>query len=185
MALAETASIFCQTITNDAMLAEAPAASKLAILEDDLQHTCQIVVDIHSRFVFEKAVFEGRAKRELSAHELCEAMFDAQRQTYGDGLDGEALHPYMWAVKPHYYSSNYYNWPYTFGLLFGLGLYARYREDPGGFRGGYDDLLSSTGMADAATLTARFGADVRTQEFWRSSLDQIRERVVEFESLVG
>ena len=90
----------------------------------------------------------------------------------------------MWAVKPHYYSRrSFYNWPYTFGLLFGLGLYARYREDADAFRAGYDDLLSSTGLEGAADLGRRFGIDVSAADFWRSSLDVVRERVAEFESL--
>ena len=153
MPLAETASIFCETIVTNAALATAQGAEKLAILEGDLQDACQVVVDIHSRFLFESAVFERRARRELSVEELNGLMLEAQRETYGDGLDAEALHPYMWAVKPHYYSRrSFYNWPYTFGLLFGLGLYARYREDADAFRAGYDDLLSSTGLEDAADL---------------------------------
>lgn len=184
MALAETASIFCQTIVMDAMLAEASADEELAILEGELQHACQIVVDIHSRFLFERSVFEARAARELSVAELCDRMLEAQLATYGDGLDPEALHPYMWAVKPHYYSRSFYNWPYTFGMLFGLGLYACYRADPEAFRAGYDDLLSSTGLDDAAGLARRFGIDVTSESFWSSSLDVVRERVERFERLV-
>jgi oligoendopeptidase F len=72
-----------------------------------------------------------------------------------------------------------------FGKLFGLGLYARYQQDPEGFRAGYDDLLSSTGMQDAADLAADFGIDIRTPEFWRSSLDLIRADIDRFEVLVG
>jgi oligoendopeptidase F len=111
-------------------------------------------------------------------------MLEAQRETYGDGLDGAALHPYMWAMKPHYYSGrSFYNWPYTFGLLFGLGLYARYREDADAFRAGYDDLLSSTGLEGTADLGRRFGIDVTSVDFWRASLDVCRDRVREFEQL--
>ncbi|MEO7804065.1 MAG: M3 family oligoendopeptidase [Actinomycetota bacterium] len=183
MALAETASIFCQTIITNAVLVDASDEEKLSILENDLQDACQVTVDIHSRFIFEKSVFEGRERRELSVEELCNNMLDAQKQTYGDGLDPDELHPYMWAMKPHYYGSSYYNWPYTFGLLFGLGLYAQFGQDPDKFRGGYDDLLSSTGLADAAELGKRFEIDFRSPDFWRSSLDVIRERVVEFETL--
>jgi oligoendopeptidase F len=92
----------------------------------------------------------------------------------------------MWAVKPHYYrvGLSFYNFPYMFGLLFGLGLYARYLQDPDTFRRNYDDLLSSTGMDDAATLAARFGIDVHDPGFWRSSLDVIRADIDEFERLV-
>jgi pepF/M3 family oligoendopeptidase len=183
MALAETASIFCQTIITNAALSTASNAEKISILENDLQDACQVVVDIHSRFLFERGVFDSRLKRELSIDEFKELILDAQRQTYGEGLDPDALHPFMWVVKGHYYGSSYYNWPYTFGLLFGLGLYAQYRRKPDEFRAGYDDLLSSTGLDDAAALTGRFGFDIRTVDFWRSSLDLIRERVTEFETL--
>ncbi len=184
MALAETASIFCQTIIVNAALSRATGAEKLAILEGSLQDACQVVVDIHSRFLFEQQVFEQRAKRELSVNELNELMLESQRSTYGDGLDGRSLHQYMWAMKPHYYMANFYNWPYTFGFLFGLGLYARYREDAARFRAGYDDLLSSTGLESAADLGKRFGIDIRSAGFWRGSLDVCREHVREFEELV-
>ena len=185
MALAETASIFCQTIIVQAGLASASQGEKIAILENDLQSNCQVVVDIHSRFLFEKSVFEGRARRELSVEELNQLMLDAQEQTYGDGLDPKLCHPYMWAVKPHYYGASYYNWPYTFGLLFGLGLYSQYEADAEKFRAGYDELLASTGQDDAATLASRFGIDVRSSDFWRSSLDVIVRRIDEFERLAA
>ncbi len=185
MTLAETASIFCETIVKEAALVEADEAEQLAILEGDLQSACQVVVDITSRFLFESRVFEKRLQRELTPEELCEIMRNAQLETYGDGLDPEALHPYMWAAKPHYYSADlsFYNFPYMFGLLFGLGLYARYREDPEGFRARYDDLLSSTGMADAATLAGRFGMDIRSPHFWRQGLEAVRTDIDRFVAL--
>jgi pepF/M3 family oligoendopeptidase len=185
MALAETASTFCETIVTRALLARSTHDERLGILNGDLVRDSMVVVAIHSRFLFEKAVFEGRERRELSATELCETMASAQQECFGDALDPNALHPYMWCVSPHYYGWAYYNWPYTFGLLFGLGLYKRFEQDPDAFRANYDDLLSSTGMDDAAGLCARFGIDVRTPDFWRSSLDVVRERVDEFERLAG
>ncbi len=184
MALAETASTFCETIVSRALFASASDEEKLGVLNGDLVRDSMIVVAIHSRFEFEKFVYESRAKRELSPQELCDAMAKAQRECFGEGLDPDAVHPYMWCVSPHYYSTAYYNWPYTFGLLFGLGLYKRYEQDPDVFRADYDDLLASTGSDDAATLCARFGIDIRTPGFWRSSLDVVRERIDEFERLV-
>ena len=183
MALAETASIFCETIMVQSRLSQASPAERLALLNVDLQGACQVVVDIHSRFLFEREVFSRREKGTLSAAELCRAMTDAQLATYGDGLDANTLHPYMWAVKPHYYSSTFYNWPYCFGLLFGIGLYARYEQDPDKFRAGYDDLLSSTGLSPAAELAGRFGIDLSTEGFWTASLDVLRSRIDEFERL--
>jgi pepF/M3 family oligoendopeptidase len=185
MALAETASIFCETIIRNAALQHAGRQEQIAILEASLQGACQVVVDITSRFLFEQRVFNQRIQRELSIDELNNLMLEAQRETYGDGLDENALHPYMWAMKPHYYSSklSFYNYPYMFGLLFGLGLYARYQEDSEKFKSSYDELLSSTGLADAATLAEQFGINIRSTEFWRSSFDIVRLDIKRFEEL--
>jgi pepF/M3 family oligoendopeptidase len=186
MALAETASIFCETLLTQSVLTGThEPARRLAILDYDLQGACQVVVDIHSRFLFETEVFDRRRHRTISAKDLCQLMLEAQHRAYGDGLDGDHLHSYMWAVKPHYYSTHFYNWPYTFGLLFGLGLYAAYQADPDRFRSGYDDLLSSTALADAAALAAGFGIDVTGEEFWASSLAVLAERIDQFEDLTS
>ena len=132
MTLAETASIFCETIIRHAALEKADKQEQIAILEASIQGSCQVVVDIVSRFLFEDHAFEHRKQRDLSIDEFNDLMLEAQRETYGDGLDENLLHPYMWAMKPHYYSTHlsFYNYPYMFGLLFGLGLYARYQQDP-------------------------------------------------------
>ncbi len=188
MALAETASIFCETILLQAGLADASGpggeARRLVLLENDLLSATQVVVDIRSRFLFESAVFQHRAQRALSVGELDELMVDAQRQAYGGALSDDR-HPRMWAVKPHYYGRAFYNWPYTFGLLFGIGLYARYLDDPDSFRAGYDNLLSSTGLGTAAELAARFGIDVDDEAFWSSSLAVLERRITDFEALVA
>ncbi|MEA2582189.1 MAG: hypothetical protein QOF33_274, partial [Thermomicrobiales bacterium] len=185
--LAETASIFCETIILEAALEHATPSEEVAIIENSLQEATQTVVDITSRFLFEQRLFAARQHRELSVDELNELMLDAHRETYGDGLDAALLHPYMWAVKGHYYSVNhaFYNFPYMFGLLFGLGLYARYRQDPESFKTGYDELLSSTGLADAATLAARFGIDLRSSAFWQESFDVVRRQIDRFLELTS
>jgi pepF/M3 family oligoendopeptidase len=184
MALAETASIFCETLLFDTALAHAGSdAERLALLDTNLVGATQVVVDIHSRYLFELELARLRRRTTLSVHELCELMLGAQEQSYGDGLDPQHRHAYMWAVKPHYFTP-FYNWPYTFGLLFGIGLFARYREDPDRFRAGYDELLSSTGLADAATLAGRFGIDVRDRAFWDASVDVLRGHIAEYGGLV-
>ena len=67
----------------------------------------------------------------LSSNDLCEMMLNAQDESYGDGLDQDYRHPYMWLCKSHYYSAglNFYNWPYAFGLLYAKGLYKEYLKD--------------------------------------------------------
>jgi len=182
MTLAETASIFCETLVFEAAVERADTNEKLFLLDNALSRDLMVVVDIHSRFLFEQRVFEQRAERELGQSELCDLITRAQIETYGEDL--KPLHPYMWAVKGHYYNSNFYNFPYTFGLLFALGLYARFKESPDAFRAKYDDFLSRCGEADAATLARDFGIDTTTTAFWESSLNLIREQISEFERLV-
>lgn len=187
MTLAETASIFCETIVKQAVLDRVGRMEQMRILEASLMSSTQVVVDITSRFQFESGVFDQRAERALSADEFCDLMLQAQKDTYGDALDPDQLHPYMWAVKPHYYSGgrSFYNYPYMFGLLFGLGLYAQYEQDPDAFRSGYDNLLASTGMADAATLAGGFGIDTRSPGFWRESLAVVEREVERFVELAA
>ena len=182
MTLAETASIFCETLVFEGAVANADKNQKIALLDNALSRNLMVVVDIHSRFLFEKSVFQKRATRELTENELSELMTQAQNATYGDGVS--PLHPLMWAVKGHYYGANFYNYPYTFGLLLGLGLYARYEENPQEFRQKYDDFLSRCGMSDAQTLALDFGFDISQKTFWQSSLNVIKRQIDEFESLV-
>ena len=112
-------------------------------------------------------------------------MLAAQAEAYGDGLDQSTAHPYMWAVKPHYYGAHFYNWPYTYGMLFGLGLFAKYQEDPERFRLHYDDVLSRVGMNTAEELAGAFGFDVTDQAFWAASLDVVKDRIAQYAELAA
>ena len=187
MPLAETASIFSETIVFESALSDAPARERLGLIEGNVQDACQIVVDILSRFRFERALFERRSKAELAPEELCALMVQAQHSTYGDGLDQELLHPWMWAVKGHYYNPGlaFYNFPYAFGLLFSLGLYSRYRSEGPSFAGTYRDLLRDTGSMSAAELARKAGFDIENADFWRGGLAVVASRAEEFERLVA
>jgi len=185
MALAETASIFCETLVVEDGLSRLTGDERLALLDVDLQGACQVVVDIHSRFLFETEVFARRQRRTLGVSELNEIMLGAQASAYGNGIDQSTAHPHMWVLKPHYYGSHFYNWPYTYGLLFGLGLYARYQKDPERFRGGYDSVLSRAGMDSAEQLGQSFGIDVTSEAFWTASLDVLRARMQNYAALAA
>ena len=157
----------------------ADSQEQLAILETMLINDSQVIVDIYSRYLFEKEVFERRGKSELSADDLCEIMERAQKTVFGDGLDEQYLHKYMWTWKPHYYYAglSFYNFPYAFGLLFAAGLYAIYQQRGADFVPDYKNLLASTGEASAADLAARFGIDIRSHKFWEDSLGVIAKRI--------
>lgn len=187
MTLAETASIFCETIVTQAVLASVrDPVEELGILETMLNGESQVIVDIYSRFLFEKEVSERRVDAELTAEELCEIMERAQTATYGDALDERYRQKYMWTWKPHYYFGKlaFYNFPYAFGLLFATGLYAIYEERGAEFLADYKALLAESGEGSAADLAARFGIDLRSRAFWEASLAVIGRKVDRFCALV-
>ncbi|GFP74115.1 M3 family oligoendopeptidase [Clostridium fungisolvens] len=182
MPIAETASTFCETIVKKAAVKTATKEEAFSILESEIGDCTQVIVDIYSRFLFESELFSRREESALSAEDLNEIMLKAQKDSYGDGLDPEYLHPYMWACKPHYYDAeyNFYNFPYAFGLLFAKGLYAEYLKRGEEFVKVYDDLLASTGDRKIADVTKIIGVDIHSVDFWRSSLKIVEEDIERF-----
>lgn len=185
MPVAETASTFNENIVMNTVISEASDAEKVALLESQLQDTTQIIVDIYSRYLFESAVFENREKSFMFSKDLEQLMLDAQKEAYGDGLDPDAMHPYMWACKPHYYSSNlsFYNFPYAFGGLFSKGLYAIYQEQPEGFVEKYQELLRATTVTSAEDTAKVLGVDVEDSAFWKKALAQVADNIEQFIAL--
>ncbi len=185
MPLAETASIFCETIVKKSAIKEASREEAFGILEMELSDSTQVIVDIYSRFLFESGVFRKRTDNSIPSDELNQLMLWAQKEAYGDGLDPEYLHEYMWACKPHYYDAkeNFYNFPYAFGLLFAKGLYAEYEKRGTKFVKDYDKLLSVTGKKKIAEVTKLMGIDVQSIDFWRASLKTIEEDIEKFVAL--
>lgn len=88
----------------------------------------------------------------------------------------------MWICKPHYYyaEQNFYNFPYAFGLLFSKGLYAEYLKRKESFVEDYDKLLAVTGKSKIADVTALMGIDIHSVDFWRNSLNIIKEDIEKF-----
>lgn len=179
MPLAETASIFCETIVMNKLYAGLNTdEERLSVLEISLQGDTQVIIDILSRYMFENKLFE-HAGMPISKDQMKSFMLDAQKQAYQDGLDENYLHPYMWLNKGHYYSAglNYYNFPYAFGLLFGKGLYALYEQNPEAFLKNYDNLLALTGKASVEDAAKSMGIDVTDKAFWMTSLEAVKKDI--------
>lgn len=182
MPIAETASTLCESIIANSALETATDDEKIAILENDLSSCLQCIVDIYSRFLFEDAVFEARKDGFVSKEKLCEFMLEAQKTAYGDGLDKDYLHQYMWVCKPHYYygGTNYYNFPYAYGTLFSKGLFSLYLKDKEKFIENYDKMLSVTGKNNLYEVGKFIGVDVKSKDFWLSSLNLIIEDIEKY-----
>ena len=184
MPVAETASTFNECIVMNAAIAVADKEEKLALIETQLQDVNQIICDIYSRFCFEASVFEKREEEFMNADALCGLMLDAQKKCYGDGLDHDVLHPFMWVCKSHYYGPTFYNFPYAFGGLFARGLYAQYQKEGEAFVPKYKRLLQATAVSTAEDTAKVAGIDLTDKEFWRSALQSVADQIDLFCELV-
>lgn len=186
MPVAETASTFNECVVMNAAIAAAQdPREKLGLIESQLQDATQIICDIYSRYRFESAVFANREQEFMPADTLCKMMLQAQKDSYGDGLDPDVLHPYMWVCKSHYYGGvSFYNFPYAFGGLLARGLYAKYLEEGQAFVPRYKAFLRATPVATAEDAAKVAGIDLTDRAFWASGLKMITDEIDELEALL-
>ena len=185
MPLAETASTFNECIVMASAIEKAADKDeKIALIESQLQDAAQIICDIYSRFRFEAMVFANRESQFMNADTLCSFMTEAQKQSYGDGLDNDVMHPYMWVCKSHYYGPTFYNFPYAFGGLFARGLYAQYEKEGASFVPKYKKLLYTTTIATAEDTAKVADIDLTDKNFWRGALQTIADQIDLFCQLV-
>ncbi len=184
MQVAETASTFNETFLCSTFVSNAKNRDeKLSLLEGLLKEQTQCIADIYSRYLFETAVFEKCKDSFLMSEDLKKLMIEAQKEAYGDGLDENFLHPYMWACKSHYYSSglSFYNFPYAFGALFAAGLYGLYLKEGGEvFVPKYKAMLKATPTVTVEEAGEMMGVDLTRKDFWESSLEMIEKDIDEF-----
>lgn len=178
MPVAETASTFNECVVMAAAIRDAKdPQEQMALIESQLQDATQIICDIYSRYRFETMVFANRQEQFMNADTLCDFILTAQKQSYGDGLDHDCLHPYMWVCKSHYYGPTFYNFPYAFGGLFARGLYAQYEKEGAAFVPKYKKLLHTTTVASAEDTAAVAGIDLTDKAFWCDALQTIAEQI--------
>ena len=185
MPVAETASTFNECVVMAAAINAASSDDeRLSLIESQLQDATQIICDIYSRFRFEAMVFENREEKFMNADDLCALMTTAQKQSYGDGLDHDVMHPYMWVCKGHYYGPTFYNFPYAFGGLFARGLYAQYLAEGESFVPKYKKLLYTTPIATVEDTAKVADIDLTDKNFWRAALQTIADQIDLFCALV-
>jgi oligoendopeptidase F len=187
MTLAETASTFAEQLVIDAVLEnpDASAEDRAVVLDSRMQDAATFLLNIPMRYLFEKAVYEERQDGELSIGRFKQLMLDAQRQSYGDCLADDELDPWFWASKLHFYITgvSFYNFPYTFGYLFSMGIFARAKREGPDFLPRYEELLRLAGSDTAEAVARRcLGVDLEKPDFWNASIDLIERDLASFES---
>ncbi|HLR10412.1 MAG TPA: M3 family oligoendopeptidase [Sporosarcina sp.] len=187
MNVAETASTFAEMIVADAAVKSAETKEeKIALLEDKIQRSVAFFMNIQARFLFETRFYEARKKGIVPAQKLNELMVEAQQEAYGEALD--VAHPHFWASKLHFYMTSvpFYNFPYTFGYLFSLSIYAKALEEGKNFEEKYMALLRDTAVMTVEELAMKhLGEDITKQAFWAKGVTLCVEDVKEFLTLTA
>jgi pepF/M3 family oligoendopeptidase len=194
MNLAETASTFAEAVLNEERLKEAAnrkqnaREEQLVLLDSMLGDSVAYLMNIHARYLFEDRFYQERAAGELSASQLSELMCEAQQAAFCDELASDGWYPNFWISKLHFYMSTlpFYNFPYTFGYLLSLGVYAVASDFGDQFADRYRQLLLATGSYQTEEAVKRtLGFDLTSSDFWNRSLDVVEQRVARFLELAG
>ncbi|WP_079509829.1 M3 family oligoendopeptidase [Mesobacillus jeotgali] len=185
MNVAETASTFAEMIVSDASVKNAQTKEeKLGLLEDKIQRSVALLMNIHSRFLFETKFYEERKQGVVNPERLGELMKNAQTEAYGGAL--EEYHPLFWASKLHFFITGvpFYNFPYTFGYLFSLGIYAMAQEEGEGYEEKYIALLKDSASMTVEELAQKhMNVDLTEKEFWEKAVRMCVDDVEEFMTL--
>jgi len=182
MGVAETASTFAEMIVADAAVQEANSVDeKIALLEDKIQRSVAFFMNIHARFLFETRFYEERKEGIVPAQRLNEIMEEAQKEAYAGALN--VAHPHFWASKLHFYMTSvpFYNFPYTFGYLFSLSIYAKAKEEGSSFEDKYIALLQDTAVMSVEDLAMKhLGEDITEKAFWEKGIRICEQDVEQF-----
>ncbi|MCM3568070.1 M3 family oligoendopeptidase [Neobacillus mesonae] len=182
MNVAETASTFAETIIGNATVANAKTkGEKISLLNAKMENATAMFLNIHARFLFETSFYEERSKGIVSEERLNELMVNAQKEAYGDSLS--SYHPHFWCSKLHFFIDDvpFYNFPYTFGFLFSLGIYSEYLKNPDGFEDKYIALLRDTGSMKVEELAMKhLNVDLTKPDFWEEGIQLMAKDADEF-----
>lgn len=172
MNVAETASTFAEMIVFDAAVKETTSdAEKIYLLEEKVKRSMMFFMNIHARFLFETRFYEERKNGMVSATRLNQLMQQAQQEAYVGALD--EVDPHSWASTLHFYITYvpFYNFPYTFGYLFSLSIYAKALVEGQGFEEKYMALLRDTAVMSAEDLAMKhLGEDITQEAFWEKGI---------------
>lgn len=187
MCIAETASTFAEMIILDAALAKAESSEeKLFLIDEKLKRSVMNFMNIHSRFLFEERFYEERKTGIVSSSRLNEIMKEAIKEGYVDSIDNPSIHSWVWT--PHYYITKtpFYNFPYTFGYIFSLCIYAKAKEKGKEFEKDYLALLRDSGSMSTEDLVMKhLGEDITSEAFWQKGIELCVRDVEEFINLTS
>jgi len=187
LTLAETASIFGETVTFGRILSEEnDPKARLALLGGRIEDITASIFRQIAMNRFEDAVHNARRQQgELSSDTIAEHWIRTQRDMFGDSLTITDEYRSWWSYIPHFIHTPGYVYAYAFGNLLALAVYARYEKEGASFVPSYLQLLSAGGSESPDELGRLVGVDLSDPNFWSAGLQVVDELVSEAETLAA
>jgi len=184
LTLAETASVFGETVVFGRLLAEdSTPASRLALLAENLEDTIATVFRQVAMNRFEELVHTRRRDEgELSVDRLGELWFDSQSEMFGDSVELSDGYRTWWSYIPHFIGSPGYVYAYAYGQLLALSVYERYEQTGAELVPRYLEMLAAGGSRSPQELGAIVGVDLADPGFWTAGLDLVERQLQEAEA---
>ncbi|MDH5556791.1 MAG: M3 family oligoendopeptidase [Alphaproteobacteria bacterium] len=184
LTLAETASVFGEMLTFQAMLRKTEdVKARRAMLAGKVEDMLNTVVRQIAFYEFEKRVHAERREGELMPERLGEIWMDVQVESLGPALRFDDNYRTFWGYIPHFIHSPFYVYAYAFGDCLVNSLYAAYEKADEGFAERYLDMLRAGGTLRHKELLAPFGLDAGDPAFWGGGLSVVARLIDELEAI--
>ena len=190
MTLAESASTFAELLLSDGVISSSDFsdAQKLTLLDSDAVRIIMFLLDIPVRYRWEKRFYEERREGIVSVNRMKELMEEEQQKQFGETLASDELDPYFWCSKLHFYiaDTRFYNFPYTFGYLLSVSLFARFKAEGVGFLKDYETFLEKSGsMSCEQVVRESLGEDIQDSAFWIRAINSLNEPFTKLQRLLS
>lgn len=184
LTLAETASVFGETVTSSRLLSLAVTPeSRLSLLAENIERAIATVFRQVAMNRFEGLVHtERREAGEISTERFGELWYDSQYEMVGDSVEITDNYRSWWSYIPHFIHTPGYVYAYAYGQLFALSVYKRYQEEGEGFVPRYIEMLSAGGSMAPEELGKIVGCDLADPAFWQGGLDIVEAQLVAAEA---
>jgi oligoendopeptidase F len=183
LTLAETASVFGETIVFERLLAEdSSPASRLALLAENLEDTIATVFRQVAMNRFEDLVHTARREEgELSVERFGELWAESQTELLGDSVEVTDGYRSWWSYIPHFIGTPGYVYAYAYGQLLALSVYERYEQEGAALVPQYLEMLAAGGSKSPEELGRIVGIDLADPGFWDAGLELVERQLAQAE----
>lgn len=181
--MAETASVFSEMLLTEKLLAqETDPAVKRDLLAGAIDDAYATVGRQGFFALWEKEAHE-MVKENNTADEMAARYLETLNEQFGDAVELSEEFKWEWVSIPHFYSTPFYVYAYSFGQLLVLALYEMYKQEGESFKPKYLKILEYGGSEAPARILKEAGINIASAKFWHGGYDVISRMIDELEKM--